>query len=455
MSMRKLLRSISPFSKRNVTVDDPGPNVPVGQSTTKPTWSLQGADLHKVLFTFYSKYNPDKIPAIEEILTQYIGEEMVMLYELAEVYKLSQSMMQKIIDDSKKTDIDASVSSSSIEPPAPVEYRSVVTPQWENSKVTPDRLSHRSLPSTSNKHKKSGELNSYRPKSDIASIPKRVPPPQTTITKDSEPDRERDRFEMEDMPRVTPMTLQDIINTSRKNDSLMKKSVRFSPNLELATNVTTLPPSSYHTLSANRKLHQTDENVDRNASSRGTDEEGITRDSLPRPVLNVTPVAELRLPDDVSSTDTHQDAPLPRHSSRTMNSTHGMSSVRTDQTSNQEQEDELREDKQKTNHHHYHHHHERENTPKSRSVDAPMIITHESATAPAAGMVRTESVGLEEMRRELERTRQALSQADSERHEVLNLLQEVVADPYEMQEVVERYLNNYGKLTISLRIVCE
>ncbi|CAE7496508.1 unnamed protein product, partial [Symbiodinium microadriaticum] len=57
--------------------------------------------------------------------------------------------------------------------------------------------------------------------------------------------------------------------------------------------------------------------------------------------------------------------------------------------------------------------------------------------------VRTQSVGLEEIKRELERTRQALSEADKERFEVLHLLQEVAAAPFEMQEVVERYLDKY------------
>lgn len=54
----------------------PGPSIPVGQTTKNPTWSLQGADLNKILHTFYAKYNPHKISAIDEILLQYIGEEM-------------------------------------------------------------------------------------------------------------------------------------------------------------------------------------------------------------------------------------------------------------------------------------------------------------------------------------------------------------------------------------------
>jgi hypothetical protein len=452
--MRKLLRSISPFSKRNVTVNDPGPSVPVGQTTTKPTWSLHGTDFHKVLYLFYSKYNPDKISAIDEILMQYSGEEMVMLFELSEVYKLSQSTMQKLIDDSKNIDIDmlstSSADKTSQAPsPAPVEYKSVVTPQWANGKASPDRVSHRTMPSGSNKHKKSGDLNPYRPKSDVASVPKRVPP---QVVHSRESDRDRDSLGSEDTPRVTPMSLQEIINTSRKNDSLMKKSVRFSPNLELSGEVSSSAvSSSYYSLGAHRTSSSSrqpqlngDSNIDSSYGAGGADvnERGdhITAaqsQALPRAVLNVAPIADLSYP-----THTGEQLQLQRPASTASlvsNSTQPVA----DLSSNQEPED---------NSHHSLYQHRSEPTLTRHTAPAPTpapTVSPVAETPRESSRVRTESIGLEEMRRELERTRQALSQADNERHEVLNLLQEVVAAPFEMQEVVERYLDNYG--TISSR----
>ena len=107
MSMRKLIRSISPFSKKNINIDDPGPSVPVRppspSSQTKPTWSLHGVDFLSFLRVFYQRFNPQKVSAIDFIYDQYKGDEMVLIFELAEKYNLSQEEMQDIIDSTKQS----------------------------------------------------------------------------------------------------------------------------------------------------------------------------------------------------------------------------------------------------------------------------------------------------------------------------------------------------------------
>lgn len=529
MSMRKLLRSISPFSKRNVAVEDP--NIPVGQSTTKPTWSLQGTDLQKVLTVFYTQHNPDKISAIGEILEQYRGEEMVLLYELAEVYNLSQADMQKMIDDSKTGDIDTSSTTSGSmrksrsRSPAPSsrpgEYKSVVTPQWENRKASPDRASARSTQSSSSrKHKRSGELNPYRPKSDVAEVPKRVAPAVTRVPAAADQSQPKgDSVEV--TPKVTPMSLQDIINTSRKNDSLMKKSVRFSPNLELSSEA----PSSYHSLEKQKaaavtsssssqavgKMNQTPHqpsmpilpdtrnttggddmtSADNNdahftshtATATVHDYPAKEEASVRRPVVTVTSrSADLSDPPPAPRIDSSRSVPHVQqgepnhyysdHHSNQHQQQQSVSSAHVQRPSSAPVSVSL--DAHPTNQHHYNHHHGvEEEGPRdvrdSSWVDARGQFSELRASAPELGthkqsssdydeplsnsssqVSRTVSVGLEEMRAELERTRMALTAAEDERFEVLNLLQEVAAAPNEMQGVVESYLDKYGMLIYTL-----
>lgn len=213
--MRKLIRSISPFSKKNVTVEDPGPSVPVTSdyrdpppttTTPKPTWSVEGINFLQFLQIFYERFNSEKLSSIDFIYQEYKGEEMVLIYELAEKYHLSQDEMQKILNLSKNSTlrIDTTTATKNGPPSSstsngslqnePQELHSVVAPNWQTKR--PERTGHRNV-------------SPY------------VPRPDTTEAKPS------DKKE-ESQLASTPMSLQDIIQTTRQNDLLAKKSVRFS-----------------------------------------------------------------------------------------------------------------------------------------------------------------------------------------------------------------------------------
>jgi hypothetical protein len=242
--MRKLMRSISPFSKKNVTVTDPGPSVPItadytshiddnsSDATPKPTWSVEGINFLQFLQIFYEKFNPEKLSSIDFIYKEYKGEEMVLIYELAEKYNLSQEAMQKILNLSKDSQIQINTSPGPSTrgqsgPPSysttngsiqneSHELHSVVAPNWQSKRVDRDRTSFRNV-------------SPYVPRSAVADsmgIP---------TTRQSSSEEFQSKSGAAGPP---PMSLQDIIQTTRQNDLLAKKSVRFSvtePDSEAAT----------------------------------------------------------------------------------------------------------------------------------------------------------------------------------------------------------------------------
>lgn len=225
--MRKLIRSISPFSKKNVTIEDPGPSVPLNPSnstintpnsssstiaTPKPTWSVEGINFLQFLQIFYEKYNPEKLSSIDFIYQEYKGEEMVLIYELAEKYHLSHDEMQKLLNLSKNSSSTLKIETTSAmikNGPStystsngsvnsePQELHSVVAPNWQQSK-RPERTNHRNV-------------------SPYIARPETNPLENKLTDKPNESQR-------------TPpsISLQDIIQTTRQHDLLAKKSVRFS-----------------------------------------------------------------------------------------------------------------------------------------------------------------------------------------------------------------------------------
>jgi hypothetical protein len=75
----------------------------------------------------------------------------------------------------------------------------------------------------------------------------------------------------------------------------------------------------------------------------------------------------------------------------------------------------------------------------SQQVRSQLQAEQQSSLENSGGG-RTQTVHIEEIKLELARTRQALTEADKERDEVLQLLEEMAAAPMEMQSVVEEYL---------------
>ena len=419
--------------------------------------------MKKVLSTFYSRYNPSKISAIDEILLQYQGEEMVLLFELAEVYNLSQSDMQSIIDESKKSDVEVESSISSVserksrsrepQPSRSQEFHSTGTHTWENR--TTDRKPHKSQSGIGRKPPHSNEPNAYHATYDVNTLPKRLPSGGTTSSVESRTGTSS--------TTVTPMTLQDIINTSRRSESLAtKKSVRFSPNLEVPTT------TSYHTLS---KSNTDRTRPDRFPSPSTTQPDTASSSGKVNSLDDTIPNGSANM---LSHPVVHRDGSNAEASSSQVPSSNAPSWEHSDVAvdSISSNQDEL-DGPNVSVHQHQHHQQHVTGTWSSPHESPPATdrgsrgdhgggggsaiprYDHQAMATPAdhsssarytteEGAVRTHSVGLEEMKRELERTRHALSEADRERHEVLNLLQEVAAAPYEMQEVVERYLDKYG-----------
>jgi hypothetical protein len=232
------MRSISPFSKKNVTVNDPGPSVPLTNdypttstplnTTTKPTWSVEGINFLQFLQIFYERYNPEKLSSIDFIYKEYQGEEMILIYELAEKYNLSHEAMQKILNTTKTTlpgsgqlQVDTMAALSKHGPPSSSSQgsgthnttHSVIAPNWQTRRTTERSSSTRNV---------SPYLSSSSAKQDRQQQHHQEQQPM------GEPQPQRDETQTTTRSSAAPMSLQDIIQTTRQNDLLAKKSVRFS-----------------------------------------------------------------------------------------------------------------------------------------------------------------------------------------------------------------------------------
>ena len=63
-------------------------------------------------------------------------------------------------------------------------------------------------------------------------------------------------------------------------------------------------------------------------------------------------------------------------------------------------------------------------------------------------MVRVDRSLMEDLKAEVEHTKRALLEADTDRKEILRLLQAFAASPRDLLEVVEEYLQRRGKSSV-------
>jgi hypothetical protein len=100
---KTLARAISPFS---VKKESSSPSVDDGsvKDFENYYWDLKDVNLSSTLFFFYSQYNPSKVDAVDRIVQEYKGEEILMLQEICGRYNLSQADMQKFVNRGRKSE---------------------------------------------------------------------------------------------------------------------------------------------------------------------------------------------------------------------------------------------------------------------------------------------------------------------------------------------------------------
>lgn len=93
-SFKSFVRAISPFTKKKSNESDDGSE----GGFSNYDWDLDNVDLKISLKAFYKKYNPEKTYIVNEILSKYENDEILLLRNLCERYNLSQDDMQYFLD---------------------------------------------------------------------------------------------------------------------------------------------------------------------------------------------------------------------------------------------------------------------------------------------------------------------------------------------------------------------
>ncbi len=101
--LTSLVRSISPFTKSSANKAKPTAGINDYDYSTY-SWDLSDVDLRVSLKHFYRKFNPEKSFIVNEILGKYVGEEIQLLQQLCQRYKLTQNDMQEFLDLSNHHD---------------------------------------------------------------------------------------------------------------------------------------------------------------------------------------------------------------------------------------------------------------------------------------------------------------------------------------------------------------
>lgn len=374
----------------------------------RPTWKLDGIDFREFLRRFYLQYNPEKISAIDTIVKQFSGDEMVMIYQLAEKYKISQNNMQAIIDEARspiaRPVIQKTLSSQSnqqgqnpfsyrnssdsdsLERPDSTKYNSVVTPQWKSASSL-----NKSLPKVTMQPVQSDNVS------------------QRSVEKSNETEK---RIEPVSIAPSVPTTLQDIINASRQNDPFSKKvhfSQRISTNISKAESLSktkndqshnSIPPSSIDETSANTIHLLSPNSTDRSSTAE-------SKASL----QNHKPIFTVAQKNTLSSYVSRESVTKP--------------SINQSDEKTSDGDDALL----KIN----------ISSGKKASDKKPIIRPQESSQFPETW----ETTEFEELTEELESVKRKLAIIEHDCDEMVQLLEAVVISPLEMQEVVESYLENY------------
>jgi predicted solute-binding protein len=87
--LRNIARAISPFTSSKSKE----------KSADDYSWDLTNVDIEVLMRDFYTTYNPSRIDTIRTILDEYKGEELRMLQQLCNRYKIREEKMQEYIDN--------------------------------------------------------------------------------------------------------------------------------------------------------------------------------------------------------------------------------------------------------------------------------------------------------------------------------------------------------------------
>jgi len=87
--LRNIARAISPFTSSKSKE----------KSADDYSWDLTNIDIEVLMRDFYTTYNPSRIDTIRTILDEYKGEELRMLQQLCNRYKIREEKMQEYIDN--------------------------------------------------------------------------------------------------------------------------------------------------------------------------------------------------------------------------------------------------------------------------------------------------------------------------------------------------------------------
>ena len=87
--LRNIARAISPFTSSKSKE----------KSADDYSWDLNNVDIEVLMRDFYTTYNPSRIDTIRTILDEYKGEELRMLQQLCNRYKIREERMQEYIDN--------------------------------------------------------------------------------------------------------------------------------------------------------------------------------------------------------------------------------------------------------------------------------------------------------------------------------------------------------------------
>jgi len=444
--LSKGLRSISPFNRRGGSDTDPVDRAAANSSTkmntdellapsdednnsdsnrTMEKYSLNGVSFKDFLIHFYTKFNPEKIGMIDYIAQEYEGDELIMISNLAEKYQLSHAEMQRLIDASKRTirqqQARAALSDTDSEPESE-----------PNSEPTVSELSTGSL-----RQGGYGPYNGTQPRgrkgvsfSGSNSV--------RTYDRDASPLRS-DGGRRNTSP--SPASLQDIIKRNRPQDQSPKSNMA---NRSLLGNSLLSPAQQPGARKPSPRLRSSSPTV-----GNGTGPQ-------PHPARSSSPLQNI-----VNSQNQNQNQNDPAMQQRLLN----QKNQREQMLQNQQEEMMTQQRQQMLAQQHQQHQmqlQQQEEQQQQKSLQevvredeeflANQVRAHSQVDQQEPlpdstddGARRTQTVHIEEIKLELARTQQALTEADRERDEVLRLLEEMAAAPMQMKSVVEAYLDNRSR----------
>lgn len=441
--LSKGLRSISPFNRRGGSDTDSADRVTPNSSTKMNTdellapsdednnsdanrnvekYSLNGVSFKDFLIHFYTNYNPEKIGMIDYIAQEYEGDELIMISNLAEKYQLSHAEMQRLIDASKRTGRQQQT--------RPAHSDTDSEPESEpNSEPTVSELSTGSM-----RQGGYGPYNGAQPRgrkgvsfSGSNSV--------RTYDRDASPLRSDGGGRRNTSP--SPASLQDIIQRNRQHDQSPKSNMA---NRSLLGNSLLSPSQQPGARKPSPSLRSPSPTIGNGSGPQ------------PHPARSSSPLQNIVNSQGQSQSQRQRVEDDPATQQRLLNK----KIQREQMLQNQQQEMMAQQRQQLLDQQHLQHQQEEEEKQKSlqqvvredEEFLANQVRAHsqqEPQPENTDGARRTQTVHIEEIKLELARTQQALTEADKERDEVLRLLEEMAAAPMQMKSVVEAYLDNRSR----------